>query len=733
MNAWARPAFATALGRLDLLLHREVLRLRMRYQLSLDELRGLYISDEQVDDMIARQPSGPGPEQGTEQRAGPDVEAMTERVAALREPALAALAQDPPWSDLVRGYRLSPLQQEVLLVALAPELDPKYETLYAYLNNDIARRHPTLGLIHRLLGEDGPDGAGQARLHDLLSPSHRLFADGLLEPVAAAQPAHRLHTGVAVSPVLCQFMQGCAPFEEQLRPCAGLTVESYRDWERFPLPAALRERLAALTSALARQAAAPVLVLEGGRWSGRGQIARNLFAGADLSVLEIDLTALAGDAELRARRIVRLVQSARLGRAGLILDGLEVLVEEGGAGYWLRGALRALIDGARPVCIPVGPSLAWRRWLDGGRLMSLRIPPPSARDRQDNWSFRLDAAGLITQPADLDLVAGLFHLDFAQIQSAVDTLRLRRDLLADGQTSLVPAEDLVEAAKQQSLGEIGRLAQRVDTGFRRADLVLPPMVSVRIDEIVDAIRNRRLIYETWDMRRRVGSAPGLTVLFSGASGTGKTMSSSVIANELGLDLYRIELSGIVSKYIGETEKNLDRIFEAAVQANCILLFDEADALFGKRSDVKDAHDRYANIEVAYLLQKMENHDGTVVLTTNMSKGMDQAFMRRIHFIVEFPRPDVAQREQLWAGMFGERAPLAADVDFNFLARHLDNTGGDIKNIALDAATLAAASRQRIIDMGLLVRASARQMRKQGKMPSANEFKHYFNLVNAQSR
>ena len=219
-------------------------------------------------------------------------------------------------------------------------------------------------------------------------------------------------------------------------------------------------------------------------------------------------------------------------------------------------------------------------------------------------------------------------------------------------------------------------------------------------------------------------------LFSGSSGTGKTMAASVIAGQLGLDLYRIDLSRIVSKYIGETEKNLDKIFTAATRANCILFFDEADALFGKRSEVKDAHDRYANVEVAYLLQKMENFDGVVIMTTNLSKNIDQAFTRRLHYIIDFPRPDEKHRELIWKSMFNEKAPLDSNVDFNFLARQFANTGGDIKNIVLDAAVMAANSEQQCIDMPILLRASARQMVKQGKVPSPSEFKHYFELVSS---
>jgi SpoVK/Ycf46/Vps4 family AAA+-type ATPase len=260
-----------------------------------------------------------------------------------------------------------------------------------------------------------------------------------------------------------------------------------------------------------------------------------------------------------------------------------------------------------------------------------------------------------------------------------------------------------------------------------ADLVLPPVTLRQVKTIAAAIKNQHIVYSGWGFERRIASGKGLKVLFAGASGTGKTMTAGIIARDLGLDLYKIDLSGIVSKYIGETEKNLDRIFQAARRSNAILFFDEADALFGKRSEVKDAHDRYANIEVAYLLQKVEEHAGPVILASNLSKNIDQAFSRRMHYVVEFPLPDETHRERLWRGMFPAQTPLAAEVDFSFLAKQFPISGGDIQNVALDAAFLAAED-GRVITMKHLVRAIARQMVKQGKIPSATELKQYYPLL-----
>ncbi|MEO0442263.1 MAG: ATP-binding protein, partial [Pseudomonadota bacterium] len=360
------------------------------------------------------------------------------------------------------------------------------------------------------------------------------------------------------------------------------------------------------------------------------------------------------------------------------------------------------------------------------------VPPLDVAERATVWRYFLDRNGMFTSDQTLDFIADTFCLDFQQIEIAIKRLAAGYDNVSSRHKPInIGLDILLASVKQQSHSEIAQLADKVTPRFSLDDLILPREILTRIQEIIAAVSSRKQVYEHWGFGSRLGYGRGLASLFAGASGTGKTMAASVIAGELGLDMYRVDLSRIVSKYIGETEKNLDKIFTAAREANCILFFDEAEALFGKRSEVKDAHDRYANVELAYLLQKIEHFDGVVIMTTNLSKNIDQAFTRRLQYIIDFPRPDEVYREKIWRRMFTEKAPLDDGVDFNFLARQFSNTGGDIKNIVLDAALMAANSTSQRIDMPILLRASARQMIKQGKVPSPSEFKHYFELVNVQ--
>jgi len=234
-----------------------------------------------------------------------------------------------------------------------------------------------------------------------------------------------------------------------------------------------------------------------------------------------------------------------------------------------------------------------------------------------------------------------------------------------------------------------------------------------------AVEYRSLVYDNWGFGDRLSLGKGLSVLFAGPSGTGKTMAAEIIAGELGLDVYKIDLSTVVSKYIGETEKNLSRIFTEATTSNAILFFDEADALFGKRSEVRDAHDRYANIEINYLLQKMEEYDGIVILATNFRKNMDEAFVRRIQSTIEFPFPDAEDRLRIWQGVWPENTPRA-DLDLECMASRFQITGGNIRNIALSAAFLAAEDGG-CVRMKHLMRATLQEYQKMGKIIMDEEF------------
>lgn len=295
-----------------------------------------------------------------------------------------------------------------------------------------------------------------------------------------------------------------------------------------------------------------------------------------------------------------------------------------------------------------------------------------------------------------------------------------RSLQGHKHREMVDSADLFAAARAQSELYLGSTVRKVEPRQDWQHLVLPADQQTQLRELCNQAKYRHIVYETWGFDRRLSLGKGLTALFAGLPGTGKTMAAEVIAKELQLDLYKIDLSQVVSKYIGETEKNLDRVFTAAENANAILLFDEADALFGKRSEVKDAHDRYANLEVAYLLQKMEEYTGITILTTNFRQNLDEAFIRRIRFIISFPFLEEDDRLRIWQSMISPPMPLAPDVDLSQLAKQFKLAGGSIRNIALAAAFLAAADNE-AIGMKHLLQATRREFQKTGRLINEAEF------------
>jgi hypothetical protein len=314
--------------------------------------------------------------------------------------------------------------------------------------------------------------------------------------------------------------------------------------------------------------------------------------------------------------------------------------------------------------------------------LRLDVGKPSAVEQKALWQSAL-GGHVASLNGQVEAVVTQFSLDVHGIHAASAQVLHHLSTAPGEESGLL----LWDACRAQARPRLDDLAQRLEPTAVWDDLVLPEVQCQILRDIVTHVRQRATVYETWGFAAKGTRGLGISALFAGPSGTGKTMAAEVLANALRLDLYHIDLSAVVSKYIGETERNLRRVFDAAEEGGAILLFDEADALFGKRSEVKDSHDRYANLEVSYLLQRMEAYRGLAILTSNMKTALDQAFLRRLRFVVQFPFPDAAQRAEIWRRIFPPHAPTEA-LDIHKLAR-LNVAGGNIRNIALHAAFLAA--------------------------------------------
>ena len=697
---------------LDARIEREIHRLRARYELSLDEFRGLYVSDEQVDGLVAQARVPPH-----------DLHSPIARPAASLEEC------DQRWRELTNRLGLSALEQDLLVVAAAPELDPKYETLYAYLNNDVTRKWPTIDLARRLLADVSTLSAVTAAL----APGARLHSIRAIERIDA--PSGRpgmMNVGYVVQPVMAHWLH-----DHPLPFAFGSSPVSWETGDTSSRDAPTRERAEAIARVLARSTSGgrllPLIALVGHSGSGRTRTASSVAAVTGRPLARLDLRAIS-DTESDARALLDGLTLALWSTPAIVLlDGFDGPHEDGGRHHSSAARIARTMTLWPPdtlVLLRTTDDEGWRALARERRTIEMRCDLGSFATRLDAWRHASGAHGVTLTEQELHDLAGRFTLTCGQIDA---TFATTQDLAALGDSGGDPGAPLVAtAARLTSDQALGKLAVKIESRHEWKDLVLPSLTLRRLRELAAAIRHRHVVYGEWGFGERITTGTGIKALFAGASGTGKTMAAGVIARELGLDLYKVDLSGVVSKYIGETEKNLDRIFRAARSANAIIFLDEAEAIMGKRSEVKDAHDRYANIEVAYLLQRLEDHDGVVILATNLKRNIDDAFNRRMQYVVEFPRPEEAERERIWRAMFPGRSPLGADVDFPFLAKQFELAGGDIRNVVLDAAFLAAENGG-VIDMRAIVEALMRQLAKQGKTPTGTDFRQYQRLVTAASR
>ncbi len=464
-------------------------------------------------------------------------------------------------------------------------------------------------------------------------------------------------------------------------------------------PGFTRTARAALTSRIADALAAhprPLVMLAGAQphaaqFSGSTASARELALAAlaqlQLRTLWVDAGALEADARAAAETARALDREAAFSGAALVIANLGTGAGAGStdAADASPATLRLLAHLRSPLLLLGNLSANELAALPERRCSRFQLPPAQTPHGAANASAMSPALA-----AALRRAMQQFHVNTDSLAQALATV----DGVADDE--LEPA--LWLALRESSRGGLDTLAQRIDSPTTLADLVLPAAALDALKDIVSQLRHRAQVHEDWGFASPGGRGLGLAALFAGDSGTGKTYAAEAVANEAGLDLYRIDLALTVSKYIGETEKNLRRLFDAAEASGAVLLFDEADALFGKRSEVKDSHDRYANIEVAYLLQRIESYRGLAILTTNLKSSLDNAFLRRLRFVVNFPFPDEAARAALWRRQFPRQAPLAADIDWRALAK-LHLTGGHIRAVALNAAFRAAAEGGAVVAAG----------------------------------
>jgi AAA+ superfamily predicted ATPase len=610
-----------------------------------DPFRGLYLSDQVVDTLLRK---GSEPALDTSQRR-----------AALEERAGVAEASGVRFRlrDLARTAVLSDRDVEILVICLIPDLDSRFEKLYGYLNDDVTHRRATVGLALELSELSPLDATARARL----SPGAPLVDNSLIVVDDVDRPfltrtirvpdrvtAHLLgsdHADPSLSELLVEPLGHGGVQARRLS-------EAFVNGERFCY---VRESVgdagAAVGIAALQIAGHAVICCEATRLAACGDV---------LGVISV------------------LGREALLRGASLVISPIEA--------FGARSAELIFHLTRLPVPVVLTGTTTWDPdWSDRVPLI-VEASRLTLEERAAMWRREL---GDMADGLSVDDIAGQYMFGPRQIAAAITAAEAQARSTREHNDGIPDDVSLRRGARSQNAAGLERLARRIEPGVGWDDIVLPEKPLRQLRELTHRARNRERVLTDWRMRPGGGRGCGITALFAGDSGTGKTMAAEVIAGELGLDLYTVNLATVVDKYIGETEKNLERIFTEAARVSAVLLFDEADAIFGKRSEVRDAHDRYANIESAYLLQRMETFDGLAVLATNLRANLDDAFTRRLDMIVDFPVPDEAARLALWRGCLAPPVPTLDDLNLEGYAEAFTLSGGNIRSAAITAAYLAA--------------------------------------------
>lgn len=681
-------------------------------------LRGLVITDQEAQQLLRhRAHGGPGFEPGSLWQS-----------AAARVAESRALGTALPLEMVRERFRLSPFEVECMLVCLAPELEARYQKIFGYLNDDVTQKYPSIDLLLRLLST--PEES--ARCRALLTPASPLLRGGLLVWADEQSGGSPLSRCLKVDPAVVQFLFQDYKLDAELE-----SVWLERDYpaEAEALWSANTDTARSLQPHITRYLEQEtmrrdrlVISVIGRSGAGRRHSVESACWQAGLGVIALDCARLIKHPRAE-QMITRAFRDSLLHASPLVLGNFEAVVQNVERGPEFRTALERQVEERGWILFVLREEPeAGAAWFSRHRHVAVNIPELTNEARKNLWAALLPESAPLTTPEIDEIAEALatkFRLSPGQIAIA---FRRSSHLLAGKEAdAAVWRAQLHSEAGQISAPRLGMLAKKVKPIYHWPQLVLPPKKKELVRDVVRHVQQRRRVMEEWDFNSLMSRGKGLTVLFSGPPGTGKTMAAEVIANALQMDLYRIDLAGVVSKYIGETEKNLSRIFREAEYSDAILFFDEADALFGKRSEVKDAHDRYANIEINYLLQQIESFEGVVVLATNMRQHLDEAFLRRMQVVVEFPMPAFEDRVRIWQQCFPDKAPVQSDVDFNFLAKQFELAGGHITNIALWAALLASEE-SAPIGMRHCVRATRRELEKIGRRCMKEEFGIYSELL-----
>lgn len=661
-----------------------------------------------------------------------DLDAQVARYLEASQRARGALdpvasdEQAPSLERLRRRLSLSDFEEEALLLALAPLVDTRFSELVIELKRNLARNVPDVGLALSLFSRGFAERLANRAA---FAPGATLVADNVLQlDQRGSRDGNLLEFGLKPSPrvqsLLLEQDEGAsaalAGFSRLLWPSTRLSdvVLPRRQLERVmqlvgQYDEFLRRRRAWGYDSVGDGGRGLVLLFSGVPGTGKTLLAKAIAHELGRPLLQVDGHQL-GDRSRLEGELDMVLREARLQRAILFFDECEELFANRLQGNARLVPLLSTLDAFDGIVLMatnlpgiLDPALDRRITLQ----VDFEIPPPGLRERI--WRMHLPPATPLAEDVDLPFLAEKYEFAGGHIRNSV-VVALNTALARNSEDPRVCQEDFEAAARSQVRHRLKALADRSATHLTLDDLILPDDVRSKLEAIIAAVRNRRIIFDEWGFGEKLPRGKGLCSLFRGDSGTGKTLAAEILANELAMPLYRVRIPAIVDKYVGETEKKLEKCFREASSAGALLLFDEADSIFGKRVEVNSSNDRHSNMEVNLLLQEIERFDGVVILTTNLDAAIDDAFDRRLNFKIDFPFPDARHRAKIWRQLIPDQAPLEADLDYRLLGRDFELSGGSIKNAVVRAA-YEAAQHRRGLSTELLEQAAVQEYRELGKL------------------
>jgi AAA+ superfamily predicted ATPase len=698
-----------------------------------DPFNGMFVSEEEFMGLLSRSVDSSGDDSEAERLLMDQLQtqeaALTRRLVQSEKAGVYL-----PLSYAARIFGMHKWERECVMLALAVELDRKYERIFGYLIDDLTCKQPNVSLLLQLACRNVTE---MSEARGSLSSSGKLARYFLCKEDSAATVRPLLSKPVMLDPRMVKFLLSEAawgPDEtvDRVTQHCGLEepIDALRtgDEQQQRLQTFVREMYALERKERKRLA----FYMWGPTGAGKKLQVRHCCRSFGKPVLFADAAAMLLQEKPFAVLMDEVLREAIIHQTVLGITHVEALFPDepdAVSKHRLQAFYRSLNGYGGLLFLLADKHHRLSSELHNRLLIDMELPVPDDEQRRLLWEGFAQESGLDVQ-ADLSVIGAKFRFTPGQIRSS---LALAQGFAAWNETAVgsraangagsVDETALYKACYMQVQHRLEKKATRIQPKYAWDDIILPEEQKEQLRQACNQMKYRSIVYNQWGFERKLAYGKGLSMLFAGPPGTGKTMSAQVVANELQLELYKIDLSQVISKYIGETEKNLHEIFQEARLSNAILFFDETDALFGKRSEVKDSHDKYANIETAYLLQKMEEYEGISVMATNLLNNIDEAFIRRINYIIKFPFPDEQYREIIWRSMFPKEAPIADDVDFKYVASKFPIAGGNIKNIAVSSAFMAADAGTSI-RMRHILQAVKHELQKTGKIWNKDDIDMY---------